>query len=291
VNYARPSTLGALLRDRAAHPDWLLVAGGTDVMVPINFGSSRPQGLIDASRVEGLADVEHCAEGGVRLGAGVTFARIERELTGALPGLAVAARAVASPQIRAVATIGGNLGTASPAGDAHPVLLAAGSTVELQSLHGRRSVPCEDFFLGPGRTALGPDEVITSVFVPRSASVSQQFAKIGPRNAMVISVASLGLVIDWEEQTVGVGLGSVGPTPLRAPEAEEHLRGLLFEGASTAFDVPRREIDEFARLTAVAARPIDDVRGTAAYRRHTVGLMARRCLTWALQDQARGVAA
>lgn len=290
MSYVRPSTLPDLLRERAAHPDWLLVAGGTDVMVPINFGTSRPPGLIDASRVEGLAAVE-ATQGGIRLGAGVTFARIERELAGTLPGLAVAARAVASPQIRAVATIGGNLGTASPAGDAHPVLLAAGSTVELASVRGTRSVPCASFFVGPGRTVLDHDEVITSVLVPRSGAVSQQFAKIGPRNAMVISVASLGLVIDWEAQTVGVGLGSVGPTPLRAPAAEEHLRGLLFATSRTVVDVPRQEVDEFARLVAGAARPIDDVRGTAAYRRHTIGLMARRCLTWALHDQDKEVAA
>jgi CO/xanthine dehydrogenase FAD-binding subunit len=290
VTYARPTTLEELVRERAAHPDWLIVAGGTDVMVPINFGSSRPAGLIDVSRVSELDHVETAA-GGLRLGAGVTFARIERELAGDLPGLAVAARAVASPQIRAVATIGGNLGTASPAGDAHPVLLAAGSSVEITSARGSRSVPYAEFFLGPGRSVLAADEVIVSVSVPRSAHVSQQFAKIGPRNAMVIAVASLGLVIDWADQRVGVGLGSVGPTPLRAPAAEELLRQVLFAGTEGGTPVPRREVDEFARLVAGAARPIDDVRGTAAYRRHTVGLMARRCLTWALHEQKLEVAA
>lgn len=290
MTYSRPTTLDELVRERAAHPDWLIVAGGTDVMVPINFGSSRPAGLIDVSRVAGLGRVEPVT-GGIRLGAGLTFARMQRELAGSLPGLAVAARAVASPQIRAVATLGGNLGTASPAGDAHPILLAADASVEITSVHGSRSVPCASFFVGPGRSVLGQDEVIASVLVPRSGRVSQQFAKIGPRNAMVIAVASLGLVIDWQDRRVGVGLGSVGPTPLRARAAEEHLQHVLFAGAAERTPLPRREVDEFARLAAGAARPIDDVRGTASYRRHTVGLMARRCLTWALQQENREIAA
>jgi CO/xanthine dehydrogenase FAD-binding subunit len=292
VSYVRPTDLDQLVRARADHPGWLIVAGGTDVMVPINFGRLRPPGVIDVTRVTGLDAVER-REGGIRLGAGVTFARIEKDLAGVLPGLAVAARAVASPQIRAVATIGGNLGTGSPAGDAHPFLLAADATVELRSVRGTREVPCVGFYVGPGRTDLAEDEVIAAVHVPLSGDMSQQFAKIGTRNAMVIAVASLGLVIDWSARRAGVGLGSVGPTPLRAAEAEHYLSEALW-GASTAADRDSRagvltqgEIDEFARLVAEATRPIDDVRGTADYRRHTVKLMAQRCLGWALQE--RGV--
>ena len=278
------------MQARTEHPDWLLVAGGTDVMVPINFGRSRPPGIIDASRVDGLDAVEH-VEDGIRLGAGTTFARIEKDLVGALPGLALAARAVASPQIRAVATLGGNLGPASPAGDAHPFLVASGATVELRSQRGARQVPCTQFFLAPGRSALREDEVIVSVHLPLSGDTSQHFSKIGPRNAMVIAVASVALVIDWTARRVGVGLGSVGPTPLRAREGEQFLEQALWGSGRDDAVVSPEQVAHFAARVAGAARPIDDVRGTAEYRRHTVELMARRSLSWALTDRGRQVAA
>ena len=284
MTYLRPRSLEELVHARAEHPDWLIVAGGTDVMVPINFGRLRPPGLIDVTRVAGLDAVEASA-GGVRIGAGVTFSRIEKDLSGRLPGLSTAARAVASPQIRAVATIGGNLGTASPAGDAHPFLLAADARLELLSTRGAREVPCAEFFTGPGRSVLREDEVIVAVHVPIAGDTSQQFAKIGPRNAMVIAVASVALVIDWTTRRVGVGLGSVAPTPVRADAAERYLHEVLWGSGADGAQMGQRDVQEFADRVAGAARPIDDVRGTAEYRRHTVRLMARRCLTWALQDR------
>lgn len=287
MSQVHPETLADLVAARAEHPDWLLVAGGTDVMVPINFGRHRPPGIIDASRVAGLQRIEHGADE-VRLGAGVTFQRLERELRERLPALATTARAVASPQIRAAATIGGNLGTASPAGDAHPFLLASDAVVELVSPRGRRAVPCTEFFLAPGRSVREVDEVISSVTVPLAAGAGQQFSKVGPRNAMVIAVASLALVIDWSARTVGVGLGSVGPTPLRAREAELFLTELLWS-TDTPAEPSAADAARFAALVAGAARPIDDVRGTADYRRHVVGLMAGRCLRWVLDDHRRVV--
>jgi CO/xanthine dehydrogenase FAD-binding subunit len=295
MSYARPRDLDELVAVRAEHPDWAVVAGGTDLMVPVNFGRSRPVGLIDLTWVAGLDEVT-VSDDGVRLGAGVTFARLESDLAATVPGLALAARAVASPQIRAVATLGGNLATGSPAGDAHPVLLAAGATVELRSVRGAREVACTEFFLGPGRTLLAADEVITSVSVPVSVDSSQQFSKIGVRNAMVIAVASVGLVIDWRGRRVGVGLGSVGPTPLRGQAAEEYLGEVLWGCERSAEvgipgGVDREDVEEFADLVTRAARPIDDVRGTADYRRHTVRVMARRCLGWALQQRGRQVTA
>lgn len=282
ARHARPRSMQELVDIRAAHTEWLLVAGGTDAMVPINFGRARPEGVIDLSWVPELAVLER-TEHGVRIGAGVTFGRIEQELATLLPGLSVAARTVGSTQIRSVATIGGNLGTASPAGDAHPFLVASDAVVELRASGGARQVPCTEFFAGPGRTVLRPDEVIVAVDVPLSNDTSQQFSKVGPRNAMVIAVASVALVIDWGKRRVGLGMGSVGPVPLRARAAEELLATSLWDEDSG--HVGRVDMGELARRVAGAAQPIDDVRGTAAYRRHAVGVMAQRCVGWALQER------
>ena len=194
-----------------------------------------------------------------------------------LPGLAMAARTVGSPQIRNRGTVGGNLGTASPAGDCHPVLLVAGAEVEVASVRGTREIPAGEFFTGPKRNALAPDELITAVLVP-SATGPQLFAKVGTRNAMVIAVCSLALALPaWKvmRPDVRVALGSAGPVPLRATAAEELLAGELATGRLTDAVVRR-----FGQLVAAAAQPIDDVRGTAAYRRHALDVLARRMLGW-----------
>ena len=224
-------------------------------------------------------------DGHVRVGAGVTYHDLIRDLAADLPGLAMAARTVGSPPIRNRGTIGGNLGSASPAGDCHPPLLAAGAEVEVVSTRGVRLLPVAEFFLGPKRSALAPDELIAAVRVPVAAG-PQVFAKVGTRNAMVIAVCSLALALRPEEGQVGTGIGSAGPTPLRALDAERWLEGEL--GASGAWEsrAPLRPsvVEGFADLVAGAARPIDDVRGTAAYRRQALRVLARRSLTWCWED-------
>src|SRR5215207_5677100 len=277
----RPTALADALAARAAHPEALAIAGGTDVMVELNFDKARPPAILDLTAVPELTSVDR-ADGAVRIGAGVPYARVIEELGDALPALAQASRTVGSPQIRNRGTIGGNLGTASPAGDAHPPLLAAGADVEVASTRGTRAVPARDFFLRPGRSALEPDELVVAVSVP-VAGGREQFAKIGTRNAMVIAVCSFALRIDPERRRVGTGIGSAGPRPLRAAEAEEFLTVLLEERDAWHADHP---IDAAARtrfgeLVAAAARPIDDHRGTAAYRRHALGVLAARALGWA----------
>jgi CO/xanthine dehydrogenase FAD-binding subunit len=215
----------------------------------------------------------------------VTYTRVIAELATELPALALASRTVGSPQIRNRGTVGGNLGAASPAGDSHPALLAAHAEVELSSLAGVRRVPAAEFYTGVKKHAGRPDELVTAVWV-RPASGPQQFSKIGTRNAMVIAVAAFGLALHPDRQTVGTGIGSAGPTPLRAREAEDFLAGELdWEGRR---EVPESVAGEFARLVAAAASPIDDVRGTAAYRRHALGVMARRCLSWAWTEHRTG---
>ncbi|MFC4564227.1 FAD binding domain-containing protein [Nocardiopsis mangrovi] len=280
MDFLRPSTWDDALAAKSTAPDAVPIMGGTDVMVELNFDRRRPPALLDLSRIPELA--QWGPDGGfLRLGAGVSYTTIVTELSGRCPALARAARSVASPQIRNRGSVGGNLGGASPAGDAHPPLLATGAVVELASVRGVRRVPAREFYLGPRRTARRDDELIAAVLLPEPAG-PQQFSKIGPRNAMVIAVASFSLALDAAARTAGTGIGSAGPTPLRAPEAERFLaeRFDWDGGAPPAED----DVREFGELVASAARPIDDVRGSAAYRRRALAVMARRALAWSAAD-------
>ena len=281
MEYLQPRSLEEALAAKAERPEAVPIAGGTDVMVELNFDRRRPEAVLDLARVPELAAWDR-EDGRLRVGAGITYTRAIAELAGALPGLAIAARTVGSPQIRNRGTVGGNLGSASPAGDCHPPLLAMGAEVEVASTAGRRRVPVAEFFTGPKRSALDPSELICAVHVP-AATGPQQFAKIGTRNAMVIAVCSFALVLDPEHGRVGTGIGSAGPTPLRARAAEEFLQGVLgSEGLWHSREpLPEAALGRFGELVAGAARPIDDVRGTAAYRVHALGVLARRTLTWA----------
>ncbi|MGY1823452.1 FAD binding domain-containing protein [Geodermatophilus sp. SYSU D00079] len=284
MDFLQPTSWADALAARAEHPDALPLAGGTDVMVDLTFDRRRPAGLLDLTRVPELQEWTTDGEV-VRLGAGVPYARVVGELRTRLPGLAIAARTVGSPQIRARGTVGGNLGSASPAGDAHPPLLAAGAQVELASAaRGARRVPVADFFTGVKRTVLAPDELIAAVLVPAAAG-PQQFCKVGTRNAMVIAVSAFALALHPDRQAVGTGIGSAAPTPRRAPEAEAFLAAEL-DWASRG-PLPDAVAAEFGQRVAAAAAPIDDVRGSAAYRRHSLAVMARRAATWAWDDLRR----
>jgi CO/xanthine dehydrogenase FAD-binding subunit len=288
MEFLQPRSLPDALALKAERPDAVPIAGGTDVMVELNFDRRRPEAVLDLTRVPELAAWDR-SDGGVRVGAGVTYTRVIAELAGALPGLAIAARTVGSPQIRNRGTIGGNLGSASPAGDCHPPLLATGAEVEVASAGGARRVPIDEFFTGPKQSALEPDELICAVHLP-AATGPQQFAKIGTRNAMVIAVCSFGLALDPPGGRVGTGIGSAGPTPLRALAAEQFLQGMLSSEGLWGSRDPLEEaaVARFGELVAEAARPIDDVRGTAAYRAHAVGVLARRTLGWAWDQYRTG---
>jgi CO/xanthine dehydrogenase FAD-binding subunit len=284
VDFLAPGSWPEALAAKAEYPEAVPIAGGTDVMVDINFDRLRPRALLDLSRVAELKEWGR-EDGVLRVGAGVSYTRIINELGRLLPGLAIASRTVGSPQIRNRGTVGGNLGSASPAGDAHPPLLASGAEVELASARGRRLVAVEEFFVGPKRNVLRPDELI-SAFIVRPATGPQQFSKVGARNAMVIAVSSFALSLDRDRQRVGTGIGSAAPTPLRAVTAEEFLEGELTAGGwwEAPRPLPPHVVDHFSELVSGAAVPIDDVRGTAGYRRHSLAVMARRCLSWAWAD-------
>ncbi|HEX3296361.1 MAG TPA: FAD binding domain-containing protein [Nocardioides sp.] len=277
MDFLSPSSLDEALAARAEHPDAVPIMGGTDVMVELNFDRRRPPALLDLTRVPELSTWDR-SNGEIRLGAGVSYTRVIDELGSELPGLAMASRTVGSPQIRNRGTVGGNLGAASPAGDAHPALLASFADVELSSPGGVRRVPAHEFYTGVKKHVGRPDELVTAVWV-RPASGPQQFSKIGTRNAMVIAVAAFGLALHPEHEQVGTGIGSAGPTPRRATEAEAFLAAEL--PWQSRGPVPGSVSAEFGRLVATAASPIDDVRGTAAYRLHALSVMAQRCLGWA----------
>jgi CO/xanthine dehydrogenase FAD-binding subunit len=284
VEFIQPSSWTEALAAQAEMPTAVPLAGGTDVMVAMNFGAERPPALLDLTRISELRQWD-MAGGQVRLGAGVTYSQVITELRDTLPGLALAARTVGSPQIRNRGTVGGNLGTASPAGDAHPPLLAAGAEVEIASINGTRLLPIDRFFIGPKRHALEPGELIAAVRIPLPSG-AEQFSKIGTRNAMVIAVAAFSLALRPDRQEVGTGIGSAGPTPLRARQAETFLAAALATDGlwESRAQLPAVVAAEFGRLVAAAAAPIDDVRGTAAYRRHCLSVLARRTLAWAWQD-------
>ncbi|MGY1809123.1 FAD binding domain-containing protein [Blastococcus sp. SYSU D00669] len=290
MDFLQPTTWAEALALRAERPDALPIAGGTDVMVELNFDRRRPGALLDLGRVAELR--EWSTDGArVRLGAGVTYARVISELGGQLPGLAMASRTVGSPQIRMRGTVGGNLGAASPAGDSHPPLLAADAVVEVASAaRGTREVPAAEFYTGVKRNALEADELIAAVLVPLAAG-PQQFSKIGTRNAMVIAVTAFALALHPDRHAVGTGIGSAAPTPRRAVGAEQFLAGELDAAGlwESRGPLPESLPRAFGERVAAAAAPIDDVRGSAAYRRHALSVMARRTATWAW-DQYREAA-
>lgn len=261
MDIALPRTLDEALAAAAANPEATILAGGTDLMVGVNYHGLRPAAVIGLRRVPQLREWE-----ATFIGAGVTHHRLE---TGPITGLAEAARTVGSPQIRSAGTIGGNLGTASPAGDTLPFLAAVDAAVVLRSAAGERTVPWDEFIVGPKKTTRRPGELIVGVRLPSRLPSRQAFAKIGVRNAMVIAIASCCVLRD-DDGTTRVALGSVGPTPIRARRAEA-----MISAETNPSEAARRE---FARLVMEEVRPITDHRSTADYRRHASGVMARRLL-------------
>ncbi len=281
---AVPTDLDDVLSRLASTPDALLLQGGTDLMVEINMHHRQPPASVIALRRVGALRTWHHDphrgdhdDGVVTIGAGVAYAEMERApLADLLPALAEAARTVGSPQIRAAGTLGGNLGTCSPAGDGLPVLFALDAVVHLRRAGSQRDVPIHDFMVGVKRNVLEPGELITGVTVPVLQGW-QGYSKVGVRNAMVIATASACLAADPERDEVRLALGAVGPTIIRCREAEAWLASEVDLGRDEP-DIGDAVAAEFGRRAAAEARPIDDHRSTAAYRRHAVGVLATRLL-------------
>jgi len=261
--FQQPTTIPEVLELKARMgAEASYVAGGTDLVVGVRKGRRSFGRLIDLSRVAGLDGIE-AHEGTLRIGAMVRHAQLERS---SIHALAAACETVGGPQIRNLGTIGGQLGTASPAGDVSVALIGLGAQIELASLRGVRRMPLAEFFVGPGRTLLAPDELVVAVLVPSERR--SVFYKLGKRDAVAISLvmaaASIGPAGD-----VAIGLGCVAPTPLRATRAEAHL-------ASAPLDA--RRIEEAARIVGDEVTPISDHRGGADYRRAMAITLTRRLL-------------
>ena len=253
-----PRSLDDALRVKTELPAALPVQGGTDVLVGLNFDRLRPDALLNLNEVGELRGVSR-ENGTLCLGAGLTYSEaLAPSLAEQLPALAEASRTVGSPQIRNRGTLGGNLGTASPAGDALPPLLVEGAEVELASVRGSRRLLLSEFLLGPKQNALAEDELVVAVRVQPSGQ-PQTFMKVGPRNAMVIAVCSLALVADRERGELRAAFGSAAPV-------------------ARLVVAPLADADGFPEAVAAAASPIDDVRGTAAYRRHALRVLTKRAL-------------
>ena len=263
----------------ASHPDALVLAGGTDLMVAVNRGDLPVHHVVAIGRGPELRGWRREGDH-LRLGAALTYTDLlQPDLAVLQPALAQAARSVGSPQIRNTGTLGGNVATGSPAGDTIPVLAALDAVLELRSASGTREMRLDEFVTGVKRTALEGGELIEAIRVP-VLDGPQEFCKVGTRNAMVISVVSLALVVDRSGRTVRGGLGSVAPAPLRATEAEAYIGGHLdWDGGRP----PSAEVvDRFTELVVGATSPIDDHRGSARYRRHAVGVLAGRALARAV---------
>lgn len=259
MDFIAARDLDEALDAKAERPDAEFLAGGTDLMVEVNLAHHRPAHIVSLRRVGDLRGTN-----GTRIGAGTTWATLEGSSHRAL---AQAARTVGSPQIRSAGTIGGNIGTASPAGDGLPWIAAANAAIVVRSkARGERAIPWREFFTGVKRTSLEPDEIIEGIDVPDDVPSDQEFAKVGVRNAMVISTASC--VVMRGHDGFRVALGSVAPTPIRAVRAEA-----MINAESSVSDLV---LDEFARIVTDEVRPITDHRSTASYRRHASGVLARR---------------
>lgn len=273
-----PQSLHDALAAATANPDAQIIQGGTDLMVEINFNHRKPTDVIALRRVDEIRNyVVSADKKNVVVGSGLPYREMEHgELAKLLPALAQAARTVGSPQIRAAGSIGGNLGTCSPAGDALPVLSALDAVINLQTATTSREISVHDFMVGVKRNARQPGELIISATLP-IINGWQGYAKVGVRNAMVISIASCCLVIDREKGSIGVALGSVGPTIIRCRETEQWLAMQI--DLKNISIVATNLLKEFGDRVAKESKPIDDHRSTAAYRRHAVATLSRRLLT------------
>ena len=272
-----PHTLREALVCSSANPDAQIIQGGTDLMVEINFSHRKPTDVIALRRVEEIRGYSFSTDrSNVIVGSGMPYQKMEHgEIAELLPALAQAARTVGSPQIRAAGSIGGNLGTCSPAGDALPVLSALDAVVNLRTETSSRDVVIHDFMLGVKRNARQPGELIISVTLP-IINGWQGYSKVGVRNAMVISVASCCLVVDRSLGSIKVALGAVGPTIIRCRETEQWLANQV--DLRTISNISANLLKEFGDRIANESKPIDDHRSTAAYRRHAVATLSRRLL-------------
>jgi len=279
--YYTPTTLDDALQLLAEHgPAARVIAGGTDLIIELERKVRSPSVLIDITRIAGLDRITQDPAGAIHLGPLVTHNQVvaSRLMVERAFPLARACWSVGAPQIRNRGTVAGNLITASPANDTITPLMALGALVTLASVRGRRTLPLRDFYRGVRKTVMADDEMLVEVSVPAMGPDQRgTFVKVGLRRAQAISVVNVAAVLTFDGDRIrqaAITLGSVAPTIIHAPEAER-----LLEGQRLSDDL----IAEAAGLALAASQPIDDIRGSAAYRRHLVGVITARALR-ALRD-------
>lgn len=277
-DYRAPGSLDEALTLLAeASPEARVLAGGTDLLAQMKEGRRRPRLLIDVKGIPELMGVTKDGNGALHLGAAASLASVLAlpALTTDFPILAEACSLIGAVQIQNRASLGGNLCNAAPSADSAPALICLGARCIVASRNGRREIPVASFFVGPGQTVLTPDELLVEIVVPPAPSHSGgSYLRHTPRAEMDIAVAGVGSFVilapgDGVCQEARIVLGAVGPTPIRAREAEASLAGRALNEAT---------IEEAAQQAAQAARPISDVRGSAEYRRHLVAVLTRRTL-------------
>jgi len=273
IRYETPRSVSEAVRIMAADPRARVLAGGTDLLVQFRAGARQPSAFVDVKRIPELMSIAIDGHG-LRLGAAAPAAAIgeHAELRRLWPGLAESVRLIGSTQIQGRGSVGGNLCNASPAADTTCALIVNRAHCVIAGPSGERTVTVEEFCIAPGQTVLQPGELLVAIRVPRPAArTSDAYLRLIPRTEMDIAVAGAGVSITLDAAgtctAARVAIGAVAPTALRVPEAEQALLGSSLDEAP---------LKRAADAAAAAARPIDDKRGTAAYRRTVVGVLTRR---------------
>ncbi len=285
MRYEAPRTIEGAVAILSREPDAAQVlAGGTDLLVRLRAGHAEPGVIVDIKRIDGMSRID-AEDGGWRIGAAVTGAELGEHaaLRAAWPGVVEAAGLIGSTQIQGRATLAGNLCNASPAADSVPAMVAAGAVARIAGPDGPRDLPVERMPVGPGRTSLRAGEFVASIFLPaRPARSGDAYLRFIPRTEMDIAVVGCAISLTLDEDgtciAARVALGAVAATVLPVEEAAAALIGTALDDAA---------LDRLAEACSAAARPIDDKRGTVAFRRHVAGVLARRAARIA-RDRAQG---
>jgi CO/xanthine dehydrogenase FAD-binding subunit len=283
INYESPKTVADAVKLLAAHGEKARpLVGGTDLIIQLRAGTRRPEYVVDVKHIPEVSRISFSMQHGLHLGAAVSCIEIHEnaDMRRYYPGLTEAAHLIGSLQIQSRASVGGNLCNGSPAGDSTPALIALGAKARVVGPQGERTVPVETFITAPGRTVLQPGELLVELLIDAPARHSSDaYLRFIPRNEMDIAVVGVGgsITLDLDDDRVvdaRIALGAVGPTPIVATEAAKAIIGKKLDAAA---------LDNAARLATSVATPIDDMRGTAEYRSHIVGVLTRRVLTIAAE--------
>ncbi len=283
INYEAPNTLKDAIALLAQHGEKARpLCGGTDLIIQLRAGVRRPDHVVDVKKIPELREISFDLQKGLRLGAAVPAIQVyeSADIRRYFPGLQEAAHLIGSNQIQSRASVGGNLCNGSPAADTTPALIALGAKCRVAGPNGERMVAAEDFCTAPGRTVLQPGEILVEFQIPVPARRSSDaYLRFIPRNEMDIAVVGVGtsVTLDLDDDRfvdARIALGAVGPTPIYAAKASEALKGKKIESAT---------IERAAKLAVEQSAPIDDMRGTAEFRRHLVGVLTRRTIGIAIE--------